>query len=280
MRYRSIIICIFLFLLTSASASDELVRCKGEYKYAFSLSTPITEAKERGIKMAENQALGEKFGLDISMQTFIEMGVNQPEHFSQYAQTLVRGQWVRNIEEPSVEWQEQDNLLWVTVQVDFYGRPRNKNAIEFEYRLLRNGTEDRFDAQGTFYGSKYEYLADRLYLSFKSPKDGYIAVLWEELGEPGKVTRLLPNRGEDNEATHILQGHKHTFFNTNGNQFYITCEEQETNIVHIIFCPENFIERDVPEEMTTKEFKSWLTQMNLIHKDLQIKSDIIKVLPK
>lgn len=277
MRYHSIIICIFLFLLTSASASDELVRCKGEYKYAFSLSTSITEAKERSKQMAVMEALGEKFGLEITMQAFLEMGTNQPERFSQYAQTLVRGQWVSNRKEPSVQCHEQDNLLWVTVQLDFNGRPKKKNAIEFDYKLLRNGTEDRFDSKGTFYGSRYENMADRFYLSFKSPKEGYIAVFWEE---PGKVMRLLPNRGEDNEATHVLQGHKHLFFNTNGNEFYITCKEEETNMVHIIFCPENFIERDVPEEMTNGEYKRWLTRMNMLHKDLQIKPEIVKVLPK
>lgn len=269
------IICMIICLLalTGASAKDGLVRCKGEYTFSFPRSISIAEAETRAKKMAMERAIAEKVGTNISVREYQELSKDY-DRFMQYSQSLSKGKWVRDNKEAQCTYTDEDNLLWFTVKVDFMASIIDAVPVLFVYRLLRNYDDDRNDAGGVFYGSRYESQADRFLMSFKSPKEGYIAVLFEE---PGKVTRLLPNRGE-NDAQHVQQGVRHTFFNTPGNRFYMTISDgDEINLVHILFSSRNFISGDVPEEMSVEEYRRWLTHVSASVEDLQTETAIITV---
>lgn len=272
-------ICLIIFILslTSASAKDVLVRCKGEYTFAFSRSTSISEGEVRSKKMAMERAIGDNIGINVSSQAYIELS-NDYDRFFQYSQSLSKGKWVKDNKDAQCTYIEKDNLLWFTVKVDFMAVAMDTPPVQFEYHLLRNADDDRNDAGGVFYGSRYESQADRFLMSFKSPKEGYLAVLFEE---PGRVKRLLPNRGEDMEAHHVTRGKRCVFFNTPGNRFYITTMgENEINLVHILFSSKNFINGDVPEEMSVEEYRKWISAVSASVEDLQIKTDIIRVIQR
>ncbi len=277
MSLRLLFIWLLSLCLTSASAKDNLVRCTGEYVFSFSQDVPRTQAIEESKAAAVQRAIGDKLGTFISAQSFLEMTTSQPTKFYQLSQSVVRGQWVKDKEEPQCEVTFQDNLQFVRVRVDFMARPIEKVPAQFEYHVLCNGTEDRFDNGGNFHGSRYQSNSDRFYMSFKSWTEGYVAVFFEE---PGKVTRLLPYQGEDGSAFHVAQGIRNVFFDTPGNRFYTTCVEQEVNLVHVLFSPVNFINKDVPEEMSIKDYRKWLSHVMSYNHELQESFTLITVKPR
>lgn len=268
---------ILFFALTSASAKDDLVRCRGEYVFSFSQDVPRTQAMEEAKAAAVQRAIGDELGTFIGAQSYLEMTTSLPTKFYQLSQSVVRGQWVKDREEPQCEVTFQDNLQFVHVRVDFMARPITKAPPQYEYHVLCNGTEDRFDNGGHFHGSRYQNNSDRFYLTFTAWKDGYVAVFYEE---PGKVTRMLPYMGEDKSAFHVAQGMRNVFFDTPGNRFYTTCVEEEINLVHVLFSPVNFINKDVPEEMSIKDYRKWLSHVMAYNTELQESVTLITVKPR
>ena len=271
MRLFGILILFLHISFLSAQNKVKEVKCGGTYSYSFSENVAPAEAKEKAVQNAIIRALADKFGTTVTSQSLMMLN-GQQDTFEEFSRLHVKGQFVRHIHEPRISdlvW--KDNLGTYEVTVSFYARPINYAQTEFEMHVLRNGKQKRFESV-TF---KSE---DKFYLWFSSPRNGYLAVFFEDCDN---ALCMLPYEGEDDEPFRVRKGDKNVFFDTPGNTYHMICgEEPEINFVHIIFSPNPFIHGDLKRLMNRKEFNAWLDKQRSYDADMQVESVMIKVEPR
>ena len=267
-----IFIIIFgLFLCTSLLAKVKKERCGGTYSYSYSTAISYDVAKAKAIEYAVVNALSDKFGTIVNSQSMLEM-TNRGERLDQMSRMLVKGKFLNHIKEPEVSTPMfADNMFTVQVTVDFYAQPIDYAPTEFTAKLLKNGTDDRNESN--------EYVAgDYFYLSFRSPKAGYVAVFFEDATT---VSCMLPYYEDDDSPFLVEKNKRYVFFNKANDEYYFSCgEEPEINYVHVIFSPKPFINGDIVREMTSGKFREWLMKRQSYDEEMQVVSMMVKVSPK
>lgn len=157
-------------------------------------------------------------------------------------------------------------MLAVTVRVKGVIREIVNAAVDFQARVLCNGTEDRFE-QDRFRNG------DDLYLSFQSPVDGYLTVYL--LDAEGTAYCLLPYRGDTGGRVAVKGNRRYVFFSVDDvsaeergmvDEYVMTCgNREELNQIYVIFSPQLFTkavdyagEGVQPRELPYEEFQQWL----------------------
>lgn len=264
----------FLLLFLHASlfyAKEKKVKCEGTYTYTYSENLSLKEARMRAVDYAVTMALADQFGTTVTSQSFLDMTGNW-ERFEQRSRTLVKGKLVKHIHEPVIsDPLFENNLFTLEVKVAFYALPLEYPPTEFAVHVLRNGTEDRFESD------RFK-SDDKFYLSFTSPKAGYLAVFFEDRQN---VLCMLPYIGEEQAPFRVEQGKRYLLFNEENNTYHMTCgEEPETNLVHVLFSPKPFIDGDLEREMTCRRFSEWLDGWRSYDNHMQVESILIRVEPQ
>lgn len=252
-------------------AKPKQVKCKGTYTYTYSKSISLQEGEAKAVEHAIVMALADAFGTTVSSRSLMEMG-NDYNRFAQLSLLEVKGRLVRHIDEPEVSAPEfRDNLVSVTVKVAFYAQPIETAPTEFTVRPLRNGTEDTFEA--------YHYVADdRFYLSFETPKEGYVAVFFDD---GNNAQCMLPYVGDDDTPFHVEKGKRHVFFTDAYDTYRLTCgAEPEVNYLHVLFSPAPFIDGDLVREMSSRKMQEWLGRRRDFDPKMEVQSIMIRVTPK
>lgn len=214
MRLRYVFILLMLLNLLSISA-QEIEKVHGEYTYHVPDNVSLEEGKRTALERAKIQALADAFGTLVSQNnsTIIknENGKSSVDFLS-IGGSDVKGEWIETIGEPKFDIFYESNML--TIKVTIVGKAREiKNAnIDFEAKLLRNGTEEKFESDEFRNG-------DDLYLYFKSPINGYLAVyLLDENTQ--QVFCLLPYKSSGEPAYKIVHDKPYIFF---------SCQKAEEN---------------------------------------------------
>ena len=257
-----------LLNLLSISA-QEIEKVHGEYTYHVPDNVSLEEGKRTALERAKIQALADAFGTLVSQNnsTIIknENGKSSVDFLS-IGGSDVKGEWIETIGEPKFDIFYESNML--TIKVTIVGKAREiKNAnIDFEAKLLRNGTEEKFESDEFRNG-------DDLYLYFKSPINGYLAVyLLDENTQ--QVFCLLPYKSSGEPAYKIVHDKPYIFFSCqkaeeNPNEvdeYTMTCEHSmEQNTIYIVFSPNMFAKAfaedgsiGLPRQLPLKEFQKWL----------------------
>ena len=268
MRLRYVFILLMLLNLLSISA-QEIEKVHGEYTYHVPDNVSLEEGKRTALERAKIQALADAFGTLVSQNnsTIIknENGKSSVDFLS-IGGSDVKGEWIETIGEPKFDIFYESNML--TIKVTIVGKAREiKNAnIDFEAKLLRNGTEEKFESDEFRNG-------DDLYLYFKSPINGYLAVyLLDENTQ--QVFCLLPYKSSGEPAYKIVHDKPYIFFSCqkaeeNPNEvdeYTMTCEHSmEQNTIYIVFSPNMFAKAfaedgsiGLPRQLPLKEFQKWL----------------------
>lgn len=268
-----IIVLLSLFICSSRLvAKDKQVRCGGTYPYVYSGSISYDEAKARAVEEAIIKAIADKFGTTVSSASLLEM-TNEGERFDQVSRLLTRGRFIRHATQPKVSNPVfADNLFTIQVTVDFYAVPIEYAPAEFSAKMLRNGTDDKFE-------SDCFVADDKFYISFQTPKAGYVAVYFED---KNMVSCLLPYYDDDSEPFHAEKDKRYVFFcNVENNTYHVSCgEEPEINYLHVVFSPHPFIHGDILREAAPRKFRDWLARHQAYDEQMQVQSMIMKVMPK
>ena len=272
MRYLLLILLLTLST-ASLSAKDKLVRCEGTYSYTFPSSMSLDEAKHHALDNAITQAIADELGTTIRAESYAELSTDH-ERFDQFSRLIVKGQWVKDIHEPVFsEPVFENNMFSIQVTVDFHARKIESAPVAFTAYALRNGTEDKFRAT-EFYGSDDE----KLYVSFQSPREGYVAIYLEDTEN---VLCALPYIGMDREPFHAEKDKRYVFFNVANNTYHMSCgAEPEINFIHIVFSPRPFIDNDLVRITTVRKFRDWLGNAQAYDDKMQVQSIMIKVRPR
>lgn len=201
--------CLILLLALCASVSavaQKTRRVSAEYTYVSDNKeeTPA-QAVQSALQQARYEAVRREFGERVTNQTdYIASEGNGKgtETFRQHSGTELKADWIETISE-EVREQRFDRGYWtVTVYVEGRAQEIASAGVDFEYHILRNGTELRHEDRNF-------RNRDRLYLQFKAPVDGYLAVY---VVDDMTAYCILPYQEQADGIYRVKANQEYTFF--------------------------------------------------------------------
>ena len=259
----------FMMGMSLVAVAQKTERVTATYTYYAPEHVSIEEARRVALQRAQLQAIADAFGTIVTQTNATtvrnENGKSDVSLLSLGA-SEVKGEWLRTDGEPEYEIAYEDGMLAVTVRVKGVIREIVNAAVDFQARVLCNGTEDRFE-QDRFRNG------DDLYLSFQSPVDGYLTVYL--LDAEGTAYCLLPYRGDTGGRVAVKGNRRYVFFSVDDvpageqgmvDEYVMTCGNgKELNQIYVIFSPQLFTkavdyagEGVQPRELPYEEFQQWL----------------------
>jgi hypothetical protein len=290
MRYKSI---IAFLLITLPVFSQKIKTVEGEYMYHAPDNVTIEQAKRTAVERAKIQALADEFGNIISQSSTTSMTNLNGEssvNFLMLSGSDVKGEWIETKGKPEYTVSYEEGMLIVTCKVEGKAREIVSSQVDILAKVLRNGTEDRFESEQFKSG-------DDLFLSFQSPVNGYLAVYLVDDDE--QVQCLLPYRDQKDGIYKVEANRRYVLFSEKddprGNVDEYTLEANrslEHNQVYVIFSPNQFVKAvdkasqkvsnstqiaGYPRELSFEDFHKWLAKCRRYDKEMCLNKIILTV---
>jgi hypothetical protein len=257
----------------------QVKKVSGTYKYYGDPNMSVKEVKAAAIENARIQALASEFGTLFTQNTLQEEDLKDGKEHSTFMQmnaAEVKGEWLEDLKDPEILSEELVNgALVVEVRVTGRARAISNETVEFETLTLRNGTTKRHADTNFMEG-------DDMYLYFKAPVDGYVAVYL--IDETQTVSCLIPHEDDGDGQQPVEHGKEYIFFSTQHDEDFhgedglkITCEDDriELNHIHVIYSPNSFFKVNDqqgkplgydnlhrPRQLSLKEFTRWMSKLS------------------
>lgn len=265
--------CLLFLLLLSVLPvfSQKMKTVEAEYIYHAPENVTLEEARRTALDRAKIQALADAFGTIVSQTNATHVqnrNGSSDVDFLSVGGSEVKGEWIETIGEPVYDISYEQNMLIVKVSVKGKAREIVSAQIDIKAKVLRNGTEDKFES-GEFRDG------DDLYLSFVSPVSGYLAVYLVDAEQ--KAYCLLPYRNQTDGIYKVKANRRYLFFNIKEalqqerpyvDEYVMTCSRSsEQNLIYVIFSPNSFTktidlnaDETLPAELEYDAFQTWLTK--------------------
>ena len=284
-----LIILLFVVCNLNCLAQKEK-RVEATYIYRASDNVTMEHAKRTALERAQLEAIADAFGTNISQHNSTRLANengNSSVDFFSISSSDVNGEWIETIGEPHYDISYQQGMLVVTCSVKGVIREITTAAIDIKAKVLRNGTEDKFESSEFCDG-------DDMYLSFQSPVDGYLAVYL--IDNEGNAFCLLPYRNQTDGIYKVKANQRYVFFSSSSvsaeqrnsvDEYVMTADKSnETNQLVVAFSTNKFVKANdydmsesLPRETSREYFHKWLSkikqkdiQFQLIKKILTIKT--------
>ena len=268
-----------LSVVAAVSYAQKVQKVTATYAYHAPENVSLEQAKATALDRAKIQAIAAEFGTIVSQRNSTRIENRNGESavdFLSIGGSDVRGEWIETIDEPKYEIAYEQGVLVVKVSVKGRIREIVSAGIDISTRILRNGTEDRFESEEFRSG-------DDLYLSFISPVDGYLAVYLVDAEQ--RAYCLLPYRSQGDGIYKVAANRRYLFFNIKEaeaherqyvDEYTMTCERSlEQNQIYIVFSPQPFAKAAdnatvelLPRELGYEDFQKWLAALR--KRDYQI----------
>jgi len=274
-----LLLLLFLSLISYTVAAQRIASVSGTYIYPLSENDNVTikEAKIRAIDLARADAIKNEFGsLVVSDYINTETGVNDDTQsfYVLDASTSVKGEWLGDERQPEVTIQCIDNEIFFTAKV--WGKAREivraKTEIETHVLSRSDGSKvetDRFSS------------GQRMYLNFRAPIDGYVAVYL--ITGDYQTSCLLPYRFDSRgQGVSVRGGREYAFFDKTVDRMAThyklsTNQPQEYNQLVVIFSPNPFTkcletstDPKYPNSLSQKDFAKWLLKNQRADNDMVV----------
>ena len=252
------------------------------------------------IEQARVQALAEEFGTLIDETVFTtrknEDGKSSVNMLA-IGESTVKGEWLQDTSDPETHVAYLDGFLMVTARVWGLARYIESVPVDINVKVLKNGTLDRYDYHGEQFRS-----GDELYLSFKTPAQGYLAIYL--MDEKGNAYCMLPYAADTDGMFEVKANKPYVLFSSNHSDNDVVCDEYvlttekelERDMLYVIYSPNAFVkanddasdekvmvdneELDLPRQLSYKDFQHWLLrnrrrdrQMQVVVKPIEIIND-------
>lgn len=288
---RALLISILLFCGVTAIFAQKTEKVTASYTYYAPENVTLEEAKRTALDRAKLTAIADAFGTLVTQSNSTVM-TNQngktDSRFFSLGGSEVKGEWIETTKDPIYKIRYEGDMLVVSVEVSGRIREIVGAGIDFIAKILRNGTEEKFESSEFRSG-------DDMYLYFKSPVDGYLTVyLLDETTQ--EVYCLLPYKASGEGAYRIEHDRPYILFSAKNeptnpsvvDEYTMTCSrETEFNDIYVIFSPNAFTKANsnetdnevLPRQLSYKEFQKWLVKikkkdkhLNNINKQLTIQN--------
>lgn len=287
-------VLLFVILFSGISFAQKIVKVSGNAQVRMESNMTENDTYKLAELYAKINALQNKFGT-ITDQQFIFMVENGKADYNIIAGTEIKGEWIetthKHFSEDFTDEKSRDGnrkIKWVTCEIVGKARKITPRAhIEFYpmncVELSCKTTEIANDGN--------------LYLSFKSPVDGYLSVFMDD---GNRTYRLLPDKYSPKafESGVFVKGDQnYILFSPDSNTLIqkqveeyklFTDEELEYNYLYVVFSEKPFVkpilenfetknERQLPKWMTTKKFQEWISENKYAENSFQVKQMAITI---
>lgn len=247
---------------------------------------PPKEARFQTILSAQVDAVARTFGTTVSEEnlSFVrEKDMASSSDFFSLHEGDVRGVWLETIGDTVWSEPKYRNDGSVVYEVKLRGKIMElKSApIAIQTKLLFNGTDPiRNEIRDyTFHDG------DDMYLYFRTPVDGYLAVYIVDYDDNMTTQRILPYQGEPDGIHKVSADKEYILFSEAKADYNIKSlvrrcvmrgrTNHDYNQFYVIFSPNSFvkatdqvIDENLPSVLTFKDFQKWLSKNR--RKDLQM----------
>lgn len=285
---RRYLILLPLLAFTIVLQAQKIVKVHGHYIYQLPENVSLEQGKRIALERAKIQALADAFGTIISQSnsTVVENSNGKSSvEFLSLGGSDVKGEWIETVGVPTFQILSDNGILAINVEVLGKAREIKRAEINYDARLLRNGTEKKFESDEFRSG-------DDLFLYFQSPVNGYLAVyLFDHVAQ--QVFCLLPYRSSAAPTYKIEHDRPYMFFSaqhTENNEqevdeYTMTCSHStEQNTLYIIFSPNLFakpntetVSTTLPRQLDYPEFQKWLAKCRTKDSDMQVETKVITI---
>lgn len=283
------LLLFFLLVLTAlASSAQKTVTVQAEYSYVAPENLTPEQARRVALERAQIKAIADEFGTTVTQTNLTNVSnVNGSSdiNFQSIGFSEVKGEWIETIGQPEYSLSFDQGALVVKVTVKGKARELTTAGVDCVAKLLRNGKEDKFESSEFVDG-------DQIYLSFRSPAKGNIAVYL--LDNEGQAFCLLPYPTQQETHYFVKANERHLLFDsTTGNEFTeeynLTCshDDVEHNQLYVIYSPNEFTkalddrtDELMPRELSAEDFQKWLAKNRRRDKDMQLIKKTITIKKK
>lgn len=276
---------ILLMVSVSTSVAQRVKTVEAEYTYHAPENITMEQARRTALERAKIQAIADEFGTIVSQYNATRIENTEGKtmiDFTSIGDSQVKGEWIETIGSPQYSIFYEDNMLVVKATVKGKVREIISAQIDLKSKILRNGTEDRFEDDRFRSG-------DDLYLSFKSPIKGYLAVYLMDADK--EAFCLLPYQKQQTGIYPIEANREYLFFSERNapaeersfvDEYTMTCSRSiEHNQIYVIFSPHSFAKavdsdtnKGLPRQLSNDDFNKWLVKCRKQDKDM-----IVRLIP-
>lgn len=280
-----IIILFFSSLSLTISAQRE-AKVHGKYTYTLDDNDPITlqEAKRMCIDNARAEAMKEEFGemitSDVIDTNYETNGQQSSSYYWENTASKVKGDWLGDTQEPVINIEYVDGKLVFTAEVWGNAREIVQASTPILWKVMRDGGGKR-EVTKTFNSG------ERIYVSFKSPAKGYLAIYL--ILPENETLCLLPYKNNNTGRVTVEAGTNYMFFDQETDpsapRYKLkTRQPLEYNQVLLIYSPHPFTKcidnvRDPrhPNSLSSREFQKWLLNCQRSDHDMVVKKEWIQI---
>ena len=279
-------ILVLLSLSSTITLAQKTVDVHGSYFYEISDNDNITlrEAKLKCLELAKADAIKAEFGelitsdvIDTNAET---NGETTTSFFWENTVAMAKGDWLGDTKEPQINIEYKDNKLIFTAEV--WGRAREilQSKADLKWKILKEEDGKKVETNRFRDG-------ERVFLSFRSPANGYLAVYLIQADDD--TSCLLPYRSDSTGRFQIKRGTNYILFDreTDPSASYYKLSTQhamEDNQLVIIYSPNPFTKcNDVsndpkrPNSLNTHDFQKWLLKCQRADRDMIVNKKWLKI---
>lgn len=272
-------------VITHHTSAQRMTVAEGSYTYVVPQDMSLDKAKLVALEHARIKAIADTYGTFVGMTDLIKTNTSNGEvnaEMLSFGETEVKGEWLETIGDPEYTIDFKDDVLIVSVTVKGRIREICTTEVDFDAKILKNGVQDRHESLD-FKDN------DQLYMSFKSPIDGYLTIYLHD-GEDN-VYCLLPYSGQDDGVVAIDAKKRYVLFSADQphsgltpyliDEYVMTCsKQQEFNRIYIMFSPNMFTkaldnkaeDEYMPRMLNFQSFQKWLVKCR--RRDQQMRVDV------
>ena len=273
---------ILLSVFSLTVLAQKVKTVEGEYTYHAPENVTLEQARRTALERAQAQAVADEFGTLVSQSDFTRVensdGASKVDFLS-LGGVEAKGEWIETISEPEYNIRYEGNMLVITCKVRGKAREIVSAQIDFTAKVLRNGTEEKFESAEFRNG-------DDLYLLFQSPVKGYLAVYLVDAD--GQAFCLLPYRSQTEGVYPVKANQRYVFFNERlapyserrqVDEYVMTTDRSsESNQIYVIFSTNQFskavdggVREGLPRELSQEDFHRWLAKCRKSDKDMNLR---------
>ena len=261
---------LLLFSVAFSLSAQRNKKVCGEYVYYAEGDVSVNEAKAIALEKAKLQALAQEFGTVVAQSTMQpETHDDAGDHtfFSQLSSVEVKGEWLENVGDPVYSIEFVQDMLVVKCSVCGMARAVSNEIADFSASVLKNGTDLKF-------ADTHFRTGDDMYLHFKAPSDGYVAVYLVD--EAPDAYCLLPYAGDADGLYPVKHGQEYVFFSIDKepkekaivDEYTLTSSAPvERNRIYVIFSENPFtkavdtqLQDGLPRQLSFADFTNWLNK--------------------
>lgn len=278
---RSVLLTILLVVFVLGVWAQKVLTVDAEYTYRASEDVALSKAKQIALERAKIQAIADAFGTIVSETNTMRMSNKNGRSdvdFMSIGGSDVKGEWIETIGTPQYLVNYDGETLVVTAKCKGKIREIVANEIDFQVKVLRNGTDDRSESDEFFSG-------DNFYVSFTSPVAGYVAIYLVDVGN--MACCLLPYQAQQDGIYSVKANQRYVFFNVDEAQpvekpivdLYrmTTLFPVEQNQIYVVFSPQPFVKaadavgKGQLRELKGDEFQKWLAKCRKRDTNMSVK---------